>query len=228
MGLEFAELTLAIEERYANEDNFKAVETFGDLCDMVKREIDKIPDRDEAEASYDIILANLLAELRTVLPSKIETDEHTKLTALKHYEKRERLWFVMQGRFPELVDKPFHYKMYKYDGLLSFCVGVSWFVSLILWKGGFTDDVYGLNAFRFSISLAVIWLFCRIILRKARTIGDIAEEIVKKRHCRFMAQKLTAEELESELREIICEQFDVREPEKITRATGLVKDLRLG
>lgn len=43
-----------------------------------------------------------------------------------------------------------------------------------------------------------------------------------------MAQKLTAEELESELREIICEQFDVREPEKITRATGLVKDLRLG
>ncbi len=202
MGLEIAELMLEVEERYAiviDEDDVMNVETFGDLVDMVKRNIDKTPSYAEAESSYDIILAALLAELRTLLPPQMEFDENTTLKELKRYEKRGQLWVAVNERFPEMPAWM----------LSSMSKGISLGCAVVL------------------VLPVLLGLVERGCIRD-QTLADVAAEIVQKRRNRLRAPTLSAGEIESELREIICEQFGVREPEKITRETDLVKDLGLG
>jgi len=90
MGLELAELAMAIEERYAielDEDAWKDVRTFGDLVDSVKRLIDQPLDPPIEESRNEIILQSLLAELRLRLPKDVEVNEETQLNKLKPYIK---------------------------------------------------------------------------------------------------------------------------------------------
>ncbi len=223
MGLESAELMLAIEERYAfeiDEEDVKDVETFGDLCDMVKRNIDKTPSHEETEASYDIILAVLLAELRKISPPQMEIDENTKWPPFPSQ--------MIQERFPELDDSMCIYMPAWYGWmwtLVAFATCGSWIWLLkLIEKNSF-------SWFSTGLCLILVLLTCFLISNrgwKSRTIGYVAAEITRKRQNRLRAPTLSSEEIESELREIICEQFGVREPEKITRETDLVKDLGLG
>jgi len=239
MGMDFVELMVEIEERYAielDENDYTNMRTFGDLVDMVKRTIDKPLDPPIEESRNEIILQSLLAELRLRLPKEVEINEETRLNKLRPYVKQYDIWSFIQQRFPELPSWLHH----EFDGKWWRCLGclgllISGFIGFCLIfdcysKGPLTFRITGVIWF----GIGFAWLFWIHLRWPYQTIGDAADiitekrqELLKRRQKQLKARECSSDDIENELRAYMSKTFALK-PEKIQRESDLVKDLRLG
>jgi len=235
MGMDFVELMLEIEERYAVEidkDDWVNMRTFGDLVDSVQRVIARSLDPPIEESRNEIILQSLLAELRSRLPKEVEIHEETRLSKLKPYVKRYDIWSFVQRRFPELpswnnigVRQSYYVDRPSCLGFLA--VTVAWLIVYGITINYFEKTLGAiLMAMVTCLGIAFAWLFWIVMRLPHRTIGDVAGAIAVKRQRLLMARELSSEDIENELRVLMSKAFALK-PEKIQRESHLVKDLRL-
>ncbi|MGL4942635.1 MAG: acyl carrier protein [Thermoguttaceae bacterium] len=239
MGLDLVELSLEIESRYGVElraDDWASVETFGDLVDSVARRQGETREMLASRETFDA--ESVRSDILRVLGGPPEA-----------MSRRERLAASMRLRkaFPEIQEQ----RLSCWATLLCASVFVATFLSSLVfvvtrdWRSILGDQhpvefvtfmtasflaLGGSGLVAWCLTKTLSWL---LTPTPRLAVDVIVEEILEYR--RRLKEKidsrpaeLSSELLEEELRTFIATNFGFRDPQKITRASRLVRDLGLG